>query len=83
MSKDFPRRIKKISSRNNKAAEGEHSSPGGLHFGDYRPRYQETFNIYEKAKNHAREQRKQKGEWKMTVRPGVEFDSAINDETKE
>ena len=62
MSEDFPRRIKKISSWKKQAAEGEQSSPGGLHFGDYRPRYRETFNIYEKAKNHAREQKKQKNE---------------------
>ena len=58
MKEESKKRIKKISSRNNKAAEGECISPGGLHFGDYRPRYQETFNIYEKARNHAREQKK-------------------------
>ena len=50
MSKDFPKRIKKISSRNKQAADGEGNSSGGLHFGDYRPRYQENFDIYEKAK---------------------------------
>lgn len=60
MSKDFPKRIKKITSRNKQAAKGEENSPGGLHFGDYRPRYKETFDIYEKAKNHIREQKKNK-----------------------
>ena len=60
MSKDFLKRIKKITSRNKQVAKGEENSPGGLHFGDYRPRYQETFDIYEKAKNHIREQKKNK-----------------------
>jgi hypothetical protein len=60
MSKELPKRIKKITSRNKQAAEGERNAPGGLHFGDYRPRYQETFDIYEKAKNHIREQKKNK-----------------------
>ena len=60
MSEQIPRRIKKVSSRDKKAAEREKCSPGGLHFGDYRPRYKETFDIYEKAKNHIREQKKNK-----------------------
>ncbi len=60
MSKELPKRIKKITSRNRQAAKGEGNSPGGFHFGDYRPRYQETFDIYEKAKNHIREQKKNK-----------------------
>ena len=60
MSKDFPKKIKKMISRNKQAATGEENSPGGLHFGDYRPRYQETFDIYEKAKNHIRERKKNK-----------------------
>jgi len=62
MKKEFPRRIKKISSRDKKAAKGEVTSPGGLHFGDYRPRYKDTYNIYEKAKNHVREQKKKRNE---------------------
>ena len=57
MSEQIPRRIKKVSSRDKKAAEREKNSQGGLHFGDYRPRYQENFDIYEKAKNHVREQK--------------------------
>ena len=58
MSKEIPRRKVKISSRDKTAAKGEKASPGGFHFGDYRPRYQDTFDIYEKAKNHVRKQRK-------------------------
>ena len=57
MSEQIPRRIKKVLSRDKMAAEREKISQGGLHFGDYRPRYQETYDIYEKAKNHVREQK--------------------------
>ena len=58
MNKEIPRRKVSILSRKNKAAEGERKSPGGFHFGDYRPRYQDSFDIYEKAKKHVREQKK-------------------------
>ena len=30
----------------------------GRYHNDYSPRYQDAFDIYEKAKNHAKEQRK-------------------------
>ena len=58
MKEESLKRIKKTLIRDRKAAEGEQCSPGGFHFGDYRPRYQEVFDIYEKAKNHVREQKK-------------------------
>ena len=58
MSKENPRRIKAISSRGKRAAKGEGTSPGGFYFGDYRPRYQESFDIYEKAKEHIRGQKR-------------------------
>ncbi|MDO4977706.1 MAG: hypothetical protein Q4E53_10640 [Eubacteriales bacterium] len=31
----------------------------GLYHNDYSPRYQPSYNIYEKAKNHMKEQKKQ------------------------
>lgn len=67
MKKDIPRKKINLQSRNKQAAEGEKSSPGGLHYGDYRPRYQETFDIYEKAKNHARDQKKKYGKYSDLV----------------
>ena len=32
----------------------------GRYHNDYSPRYQDAFDIYEKAKNHAKEQRKKR-----------------------
>ena len=59
MTKEIPRKRIVRSSKEQKAAqEREKPSPGGLHFGDYRPRYREAYNIYEKAKEHARNQKK-------------------------
>ena len=63
MKKEIPR--KKIVLQNGKkkaAQDGEGVPSGGLHFGDYRPRYMEPFNIYEKAKNHIREQKQKREE---------------------
>ena len=63
MTNKIPRKKIVLSSREEKAAgEREQTSPGGFHFGDYRPRYQEPFDIYEKAKNHARNQKKKMAE---------------------
>lgn len=73
MSKKIPRRIKVISSRGKMAANGEGASPGGLYFGDYRPRYQENFDIYEKAKEHIR------GQKRKNDNPASENDSAFQE----
>ncbi len=59
MTKEIPRkRIVRSSKEQKTAQERENPSPGGLHFGDYRPRYREVYDIYDKAKNHVREQKK-------------------------
>ena len=34
----------------------------GRYHNDYSPRYQDAFDIYEKAKNHAKEQRNRSGD---------------------
>ena len=61
MTNEIPRRKLNRKSLNKKAAEGREVSSEGLSFGDYSPRYQEDYDIYEKAKNHAREQKKKSG----------------------
>lgn len=61
MKKEIPR--KKITRKDGKkkaAQDGGTLPSGGLHFGDYRPRYKEPFDIYEKAKSHIRKQKQNK-----------------------
>ncbi len=45
------------SSKKNKIAREEQGFSGVDYFCDYSPRYQETYNIYEKAKIHARQRK--------------------------
>jgi hypothetical protein len=54
------RKIKKISKRKKQtdtAAGDEKTISGGHYYCDYSPRYSEDYDIYEKAKNHARKMR--------------------------
>ena len=70
----IPRKKVDLRSRKNQAALETKEVPDGLsfqegrseagegalpsYFGDYRPRYEEPLDIYEKAKSHARIQKK-------------------------
>lgn len=60
MKKDVKRKKVHRVSQKNIAAREERNFPGGDYFGDYSPRYQENYNIYEKAKCHVRQQKKDK-----------------------
>ena len=59
--KDITMKRKKFRSRSLKekdAASDLNESAGGDYFCDYSPRYQEKYSIYDKAKAHAKQQRK-------------------------
>lgn len=59
MKKEVRRKRVSVRSQKNMAAREEKEFTGGDYFCDYSPRYQETYNIYEKAKFHARKQKKE------------------------
>lgn len=68
----IPRKKVNLRSRKEQAAQENDNFPGGFfvreegtkegdlpsYFGDYRPRYEEPLDIYEKAKSHVRTQKK-------------------------
>lgn len=58
MREEVTRKKVHRSSKKNKTAREEQCFSGVDYFCDYSPRYQETYNIYEKAKTHARQQKK-------------------------
>ena len=56
----------------------------GRYHNDYSPRYQEAFDIYEKAKNHVKEQKKKERLRSLSVveqkhRNGSGDDNAVSD----
>lgn len=59
MKEDVKRKKVHCASKKNTAAREEKNFAGGDYFGDYSPRYQKTYNIYEKAKTYARQQKKE------------------------
>ena len=58
----------------------------GRYHNDYSPRYHEAFDIYEKAKNHAKEQRKKERLSSLSVveqehRNGCSDDNTVSNKT--
>lgn len=56
--KKFCRRSLQESLNEKNVASDSLESAGGVYFCDYSPRYQDEYSIYDKAKGHAKRQRK-------------------------
>lgn len=59
MREDVTRKKVCIRSRKNHTAREKETFTGGDYFCDYSPRYTDAYSIYEKAKSHARQQKKE------------------------